>query len=151
MANNTNPASGTAGDDDVVQFDLTNDTDDTPNLRVNLNQEETAEEDTGISFEPPKTNELETPAMSSSSGSFSLGGDDLMDLLERLVQKMKDRKMEHEQTLRQLNDSIVKAKESIRREEATYAAEQQKMMQVLDTVRGQITGPASAPSKTVKK
>ena len=71
-------------DEDVVHFDLTADSEETPELHVNLSDEELGDDD--VRSKVSKDDDFGVVMEKEENPSFSLAGDDLMSLFEKLQQ-----------------------------------------------------------------
>ncbi len=146
-----NPGGSQFADDDVVQFDLGSDTDETAgDLHVNLEDNGDTEE---VSTPPPVRTipvDFEQPTQQSSSAgiSFSLGGDDVLDLFETLMQRIEELKSNHEESIHNHRENISRENEAIKKEESEYQQKLSKMLERIENLKNKLSNvPAPKPMK----
>lgn len=151
------PPPGSTEDEDVVQFDLTGDLEDTaspdapPGLRVNLEEDGEMEELNSMAIDKPVIAEdiaESSMPVSSEPSSYSLAGDDVLDLFETLMQKIEELKANHEESIQNHNDNILREKEAIKKEESEYQQKLTRMLERMDSLKVKL---ASGPSARLTK
>lgn len=131
-------------DEDVVHFDLTGDVSETTDLHVDLADEDTTEEEVHATADK---NNYDITLDKTSSPTFSLAGDDLMSLFEKLQQTVEEETQNYLKRQKQHRANISAEEEAMRREKMEYEQKKRKMLEGIEALRAKLSSP---PSKVTK-
>ena len=126
-------------DEDVVHFDLTADSEETPELHVNLSDEELGDDD--VRSKASKDDDFGVVMEKEENPSFSLAGDDLMSLFEKLQQTIDEETQNYLKRQKQHRANIAAEEEAMKKEKMEFEQKKRKMLEGLEAMQNKLSGP----------
>jgi hypothetical protein len=126
-------------DEDVIHFDLTAENEETPELHVNLSDEESGEDD--VRSNTARNDDFGMVMEKEENPSFSLAGDDLMSLFEKLQQTIEEETQNYLKRQKQHRANIAAEEEAMKKEKMEFEQKKKKILEGLEAIQNKLSGP----------
>jgi hypothetical protein len=133
------PSSNLTEDEDVIHFDLTAESEETPELHVNLSDEESGDDE--LRSKVSKDDDFGVVMEKEDNASFSLAGDDLMSLFEKLQQTIDEETQNYIKRQKQHRANITAEEEAMKKEKMEFEQKKKKMLDGLESMQTKLAGP----------